>query len=690
MTRKTSDKIIVLGIDGMDPRLTRKYVDMGLMPNVKKYIEAGDQRHDLVLLGGHPTVTPSMWTTLATGAYSTVHGITDFYRQNPDSLEKMDYNLDSRLCKAEQLWNVFAEAGKKTLVWHWPGSAWPPSSDSENLHVVDGSSPGGVSMSNSQFESEYLVYADESYDEITFRPKSGNEITPCIIKDLDVADPTKPKKPKKKFGTENVGNNGISVIITKFGEGAGSKEYKFDIAMSPIKPAAKWTVEPPQGTKEFILLLSGGLLRRPCQILKNESGIYDHIAVYKNKKADTPITVLPLDELVTYIHDEGIRNDKTVDVVRHMRLLELTEDGSHLKLFVSAAMQVGNDTLFHPKRLYQSIVDNVACPPPSSMLFAGRSRDLFFKCALASWEVSSQWQSAAIHHLMEQEHYDVIFSHFHNIDIQDHTFYKYMAEGIDTMTPEDFVDLSKAIYQQTDRYLGSYLHLLDEGWTIFIVSDHGLVAHGNEVPLIGDMNGCNVGLPRELGYTELVKDEYGNPTYEIDWTKTKAVANRGCHIYLNVKGRNKHTLADGTVIDGIVDPADKYEVEEQLMTDLYGYKHPKTGKRVIALALRNKDAVLLGLSGPECGDIVYFTAEGYNYDHTDSLSTTYGINDTSSSPIFIACGTGIKKSTETDRWIREVDLAPTMAILGGVRMPHQCEGAPTYQILEDDYQIETK
>ena len=63
-----TEKIIVLGVDGMDPRLTRKYVDMGIMPNVKKYLERGSAREDLVLLGGVPTITPPMWTTLATGA----------------------------------------------------------------------------------------------------------------------------------------------------------------------------------------------------------------------------------------------------------------------------------------------------------------------------------------------------------------------------------------------------------------------------------------------------------------------------------------------------------------------------------------------------------------------------------------------------------------------------------------------
>ena len=118
------------------------------------------------------------------------------------------------------------------------------------------------------------------------------------------------------------------------------------------------------------------------------------------------------------------------------------------------------------------------------------------------------------------------------------------------------------------------------------------------------------------------------------------------------------------------------------MTALYGYKNPETGQRVIALALRNKDTILLGMGGPECGDIIYWLAEGYNYDHGDSLSTTLGYADTSVSPIFMAAGQGIKQGYETDRIIREVDLAPTMAMLAGVRYPLQCEGAPVYQIIE--------
>ena len=35
MREASAEKIFVLGIDGMDPRLTRKFVDEGKMPNTK-------------------------------------------------------------------------------------------------------------------------------------------------------------------------------------------------------------------------------------------------------------------------------------------------------------------------------------------------------------------------------------------------------------------------------------------------------------------------------------------------------------------------------------------------------------------------------------------------------------------------------------------------------------------------------
>lgn len=86
-------------------------------------------------------------------------------------------------------------------------------------------------------------------------------------------------------------------------------------------------------------------------------------------------------------------------------------------------------------------------------------------------------------------------------------------------------------------------------------------------------------------------------------------------------------------------------------------------------------------NGPECGDVIYWLAEGPNRVHGDSLSTFCGYMDSSVSPIFIAAGAGIKPGY-TKRVIRQVDVAPTAAVLAGVRMPEECEGAVVYQILE--------
>ena len=39
-----NNKVLVLGIDGMDPKMTRKMVDEGKLPNIKKMIEMGAAR----------------------------------------------------------------------------------------------------------------------------------------------------------------------------------------------------------------------------------------------------------------------------------------------------------------------------------------------------------------------------------------------------------------------------------------------------------------------------------------------------------------------------------------------------------------------------------------------------------------------------------------------------------------------
>ncbi len=663
-----SEKIMILGVDGMDPRLTCKYVAEGLMPNVKNLMDRGACREDLVLLGANPTVTPPMWTTLATGAYPMTHGITGFFRHSHQELDVVEYNLDSRNCQAEQLWNVFAEAGKKTLVWHWPGSAWPPSSDNENLYVVDGTSPGSVNMGTGQVENEFILGANEKVPELRYLSRVTEDVqAPCVITGLESAA-------DEKFDLDAVMTSpDIRMLIMYEGEGEGAGDLPIDIVQSPIKPADGWA-ESVAGAKEFVLLLSAGLIHRPCQIWPNGDGIYDKVAIFRSKKDKQPLAVLSMGKVYPYIKDKAVVKDEQVEVVRNMRVLKLAEDGSELKMWVSAANRTDDDSVFHPKRIYQEIVDNIGYPVPTTQI-GEHFYDLVKECMIDNWYITADWQANSIKYLIENEGIEIIFSHFHNVDLEMHKLVHWM-KGTDKAPESFYAERVREVYVQTDYYIGQFLELLDDGWTIMVVSDHAQVCPQHSPTWLGDLLGVNVRIMEELGFTTLKKDEHGQELREIDWAKTKAIAIRENDIYINVKGRDPY---------GIVEPEDQYEVEEEVMTALYGYKHPETGKRVVALALRNKDAAVLGLGGPECGDIIYFTAEGYNYDHADGLSTTYGLYETSLSPIFIGAGPGFKEGFRTKRVLRQVDVAPTMAVIGGVRMPNECEGAPMYSILSESY-----
>lgn len=684
MRKALANKVLVLGMDAMDPRLTKKFLAKGLMPNTQNLIDRGSCREDLVLLGGQPTVTPPMWTTMATGCNPNVHGITCFFRQGKNKLEEIGYNLDSRNCTAEPLWNVAVEAGKKTLVFHWPGSAWPPTSDNPLLHVVDGTQPAMVNMGISGRDSLFLAHASVNVDTTRFVAKQaavGN--IPCVIEDMKVDDDFNKSSTTENAIKISVKQEDAPVILLTMEEGEGGlNKYGFDAEVCRIKEPTGWS-HVPKGARESEIYLSQGTLRRPILILKNNEGVYDHIAIYKNKKADEPIVTLYVDDFTTDILDEAIKNDQRYDVVRNMVLLSLEEDGSDFYLYVSPATDIHCDSLWHPKSLYKDVAENIGYPTQICSM-GNRDKSLIEHCNFPTWKAHGKWQADAINYLIDKEDYDVVFSHWHFIDTMGHVFFKDM-KGTDHISPEEYDELAEEVYQIADDYIGEFLHLIDEGWTIVMVSDHAQVCPEHEPHAIGDLTGLNYGVMAQLGYTVVKTDENGELLHEIDWTKTKAIANRSNHIYLNIKGRDKHVMPDGTVIDGLIDPEDQYEMEERIMTDLYGLKDEKTGKRIIALALRNRDAVLLGMGGPECGDILFWNAEGYNYDHCDSLSTTYGVHDTSTSPIFVAAGPGIKEGYVTDRWIRQVDVTPTLAVLAGLRMPKQCEGAPAYQILTEEY-----
>ena len=673
-------KLMVLGIDGMDARLTKHLLDEGKMPNVKKFVDRGACREDLHLLGAIPTITPPCWTTLATGAYPGTHGITCYWRQSPESLDAVVYNMDSRNCEAEQMWNVTTEAGMKTLVWHWPGSSWPPSSDSPLLSVVDGTQPGSVNMGVAQMDWEKIIVATPDIEKVDYAPRVEKPAgVGCIMTDIDdmVVGDNDDEMMELWWGDEARKGGEIRTPIMSLEDTEmmiGAK-VAYDIINSPLKPAEGWA-DAPEGALEFTILTSSGFTRRPALLLKNAAGEYDTVAIYKNKKAAEPIVTVKNDGSIATAIDDVTKKEETKPACRCYKILECDPKGTMIRLWISNALDITNDMLWHSKELYQDIIKNVGPVPPVSLI-GGEEADLVRDVFIPSWDLYCDWQAECLNYLADNGGYDVIFSHLHNVDCAGHQIWHlgHTLEPWKHTDEKEYQELIVDMYRQTDDYLGKFLHYLDEDWTVLIVSDHGLIVGEEVPPLIGEYGGLNVPVMEQLGYTVMKKDENGNDTTEVDWEKTRAVQIRSNYIYINLKGRDKY---------GIVDPADKYALEEQIINDLYNYRDPATGRRVIGICLRNKDGVLIGVNGPECGDIFFSIEEGFNRLHGDSISTSEGYFNTSVSPLFIAAGPGVKEGFYTPRTIRQVDVTPTIASLLGTRFPAQCEGAPVYQIFTEE------
>lgn len=74
------NKIIILGIDGMDPRLVYRFVKEGGLPNFKKLMTNGGFRP---LGTSLPPQSPVAWSNFITGMNPGGHGIFDFIHRDP-------------------------------------------------------------------------------------------------------------------------------------------------------------------------------------------------------------------------------------------------------------------------------------------------------------------------------------------------------------------------------------------------------------------------------------------------------------------------------------------------------------------------------------------------------------------------------------------------------------------------------
>ncbi len=78
--RRRVGRVVVVGLDGLDPDLAEQFMADGLLPEFQKLADQGAFRR---LRTTHPAISPVAWSTFATGVNPGKHRIFDFYTRDP-------------------------------------------------------------------------------------------------------------------------------------------------------------------------------------------------------------------------------------------------------------------------------------------------------------------------------------------------------------------------------------------------------------------------------------------------------------------------------------------------------------------------------------------------------------------------------------------------------------------------------
>ncbi|MBU0639432.1 MAG: alkaline phosphatase family protein [Planctomycetes bacterium] len=100
----SSDKqgrLLILGFDGMDPRILGPLMESGRMPNFARVAARGSY---LPLGTSMPPQSPVAWSNFITGAHSGVHQIYDFVHRHPDTPEPQPFLSTAEVLPAKQRW----------------------------------------------------------------------------------------------------------------------------------------------------------------------------------------------------------------------------------------------------------------------------------------------------------------------------------------------------------------------------------------------------------------------------------------------------------------------------------------------------------------------------------------------------------------------------------------------------------
>jgi predicted AlkP superfamily phosphohydrolase/phosphomutase len=624
-------RVAVIGFDCPVIPLLQQMIAEGHLPTFKKVIEGGVFADNCLV--PFPTITPPNWTTIGTGALIGTHQVTEFFVPLPGKTPISANTVmafSSERSRAEFVWDAADKVGKKCIVLNFPAS-WPS-------HMKNGIMIGGASLTP-------IEYADgRSVAELSRASLCGNQLITTGIY--------------------------AGAIRGKFVDAAGWAKLD-EPGEEPLELAANLQFphsdDTPAPTTWYALA-------------RQSAGEgYDTLTLSPGRDFAAAFCTLKVGEWSPKVHTKIAMTDgRERQVFFRCKLIELSDDAEEFRLFLTALADT--TVLCSPASAHDKIVSPEGVPVPEAGLIeymvGSIDLDTFAEC---TW-LYSEWLAETATSLLKDGDWDAFFMHSHPPDFTYHVALTQMdpITNPDPVSRQAAWDCHLKVYQGQDKMLAQILEVLPPDTLVVLVSDHGAVADGptfDPVKVLGQAG--LLSMEQQLGSATDMFDklllQLGWKHSKIDPQVSRAIPQRGCYVYVNLKGRDP---------EGIVDPADYEKVQLEIIDALYTYVDPATGKRPVALALTNKDARILGLWGELVGDVVYAVDPSYASQHGQILPTAkWGIGDLRG--LWVLNGPGVKQGAHLQRTVGLQDLVPTICYLTGLPQPETVDGAVIFQAFED-------